>query len=232
MRAALAIVCLLLLLPVPDARAESMGRWIFGQLFGNPASSCERSLMPGRSVELGSGFRRWRMPATSMLPTIRADELVLSMAPAKGRMWRRGDVVIFKLPRNVKVTYLMRIVALAGDTVEMRAGRLYLNGKQVVREGPLPRKAAASAKECVARDGREFTAKMFREHLPGGWSLRILECSDNEPATDNTRTFKVPRGHVFALGDNRDNALDSRFRQVGMVPESLITGLVVCVLKR
>jgi signal peptidase I len=112
---------------------------------------------------------------------------------------------------------------LPGDRLQMRGGRLYLNDQPVERQ---------RIEDYVARDeasGQLVRKPRFVETLPGGRKHEILEVSDNEPL-DNTPVFTVPENHFFAMGDNRDNSLDSRvapnspLRGVGFIPRENLVG--------
>lgn len=133
-----------------------------------------------------------------------------------GRMPDRGDVAVFKLPRDNATDYIKRIVGLPGDRVQVRNGVLHLNGAAVRREslGPF----------TVEGDGPRITVRRYREILPGGRIHEILEMQD-DGGFDNTPEFLVPAGHVFVMGDNRDNSLDSRaMGVVGFVPLENLLG--------
>ncbi len=141
----------------------------------------------------------------------------------------RGDVAVFRQPTNTKVDFIKRVVGLPGDRIQVRNGRLVLNGKQVRREGPLPRADISAGRplkaydgltgrECTSASGLPAPAKLYREILPSGRSYTIYECGDRAPGSDNTGIYTVPAGHYFMMGDNRDNSSDSRFSGVGMVP--------------
>jgi signal peptidase I len=141
------------------------------------------------------------------------------------RVPERGDVIVFRLPRDTTVTYVKRVIGLPGDHVQMRDGRLYINGALV------PREEAGEFKTELS--GRPFTLKRYVETLPGGHAHDVLEISDHE-ALDSTDEFEVPARHYFMMGDNRDDSLDSRVSAtaggVGMVPEENLIGRVDRVL--
>ncbi len=185
-------------------------------------------------------FEPFNIPSGSMIPTLLVGDYLfvskfsygysrhsMPFSPNlfSGRIFgslpRRGDVAVFKLPRDGATDYIKRIIGLPGDRIQMRNGRLYINGEVVPREliGPY----------TVEGDGPRLTVRMYRETLPGadgrpGISHRILEQSDDGPF-DNTVEFRVPEGHVFAMGDNRDNSLDSRAQDaVGFVPIENLVG--------
>src|SRR5262245_38412211 len=127
----------------------------------------------------------------------------------------RGDVVVFRLPRNDSIDYVMRLVGLPGDRIQMIKGHLHINGEPVKRE---------QVEDFVeTEDGRTVRTKRWRETLPNGVSHETLDQVENGD-NDNTPVFQVPAGRYFIMGDNRDNSRDSRVpNAVGYVPfENLI----------
>lgn len=129
----------------------------------------------------------------------------------------RGDVVVFKKPTDNRTDYIKRIVGLPGDTIQVKGGILHINGKAVIRE---------SLGEFVYQDtyGIYRTATKYNETLPGGKTHMIIEMSDTDRA-DNTQVYKVPEGHYFGMGDNRDNSRDSRYlMDVGYIPKENLVG--------
>jgi signal peptidase I len=169
----------------------------------------------------------YRVPSPSMVPTLLVgDELIASkyaygyskysspiglMPDFDGRLLgkppERGDVIVFRLPRDPSTTYVKRLIGLPGDRIQMREGRLYINGTIVERRAVGP----------ITGDGQ-----LYIETLPGGREHEIIEFSDTD-RHDNTDLFVVPSGHYFMMGDNRDNSLDSRVAAedggVGFVPQ-------------
>ena len=129
----------------------------------------------------------------------------------------RGDVVVFRKPKDTKIDYIKRVIGLPGDRIQMISGVLNINGVPVERE----RITDFVDKD---RDGIIVRAMQYVETLPNGKQHRIIEYfGDNGPA-DNTPEYVVPADNYFMMGDNRDNSQDSRFLdQVGYVPfENLI----------
>jgi signal peptidase I len=129
---------------------------------------------------------------------------------------KRGDVAVFKYPRDLTVDYIKRVIGLPGDVIQMKEGILYINGKAVLKE----RVEDYADPNHEAKDGRAWPVAIpqFRETLPNGVSYNVLDSGDIGYA-DNTDEYVVPADHYFMMGDNRDNSADSRFSDgVGFVP--------------
>lgn len=129
----------------------------------------------------------------------------------------RGDVAVFKLPRDNKTDYIKRIIGLPGDRIQMIGGILHINGEAVKRD---------RVEDFVTTDqfGRQIRVAQYVETLPNGRKHRIIEESDTG-SLDNTQVYTVPEDHFFAMGDNRDNSLDSRVSSmVGFVPVENLVG--------
>ena len=176
--------------------------------FNIPSGSMIPSLLVGDYLfvsKFSYGYSRYSLP------------LGLPLVP--GRIFaeqpRRGDVAVFKLPRDNRTDYIKRIIGLPGDRIQMRGGQLYLNGQ------PIERRRIDAYRDRERIGGRAMA--QYIETLPGGPSYRIVESTDNS-SLDDTGVYTVPPGHFFAMGDNRDNSLDSRTPNVGFVPAVNLIG--------
>jgi signal peptidase I len=151
----------------------------------------------------------------------------------------RGDIVIFR-PPGAEIDFVKRVIGLPGDTVEVRGGMLLLNGRPIVREAegmaevPISRnspcRVVAGASPQVARGSCLYPA--YRETLAGGRSWLVLDQVET-PRADDVPPTRVPQGHLYLMGDNRDDSLDSRFVRaeggIGFVPLENVIGRATMV---
>ena len=167
----------------------------------------------------------FNIPSGSMIPTLLVGDYLFvskfsygyskhsfpfSLGFFSGRilsgMPERGDVAVFKYPGDQgqgvnRTDYIKRIVGLPGDTIQVIDGILQINGKPVER---------IKVGDYVQGGGGAYrTGTLYIEVLPNGRRHEIVETTDNGQS-DNTPVFKVPAGHFFMMGDNRDDSLDSR----------------------
>jgi signal peptidase I len=204
----------------------------------------------------------FNIPSESMLPRLMVGDYLLvakwpygyskysmpySWPLIPGRIWvrepTRGDVAVFKAPPGNDVDYIKRVIGLPGDKIQMRQGQLFINGTAVPKvragsfvAGPNPETGRCFSPEydTPGTDGiLRCTYPRFRETLPNGKSYFVADLADI-PA-DSTEEFIVPKDHVFMMGDNRDNSLDSRFPAVehegiGIVPQKNLVGRALVVV--
>ncbi len=204
-------------------------RTFFFQPFWIPSGSMKDTLLIGDFLfvnKMAYGYSRYSCP--------------FDLCPISGRvlasMPKRGDVVVFRHPVNGE-DFIKRLIGLPGDTIQVRQGRLYINGKEVpekqdgtFKEIEEPQGPAGGLPRCANGPvplGAVCDKARFRETLPNGVTHDILKITDQGYA-NNTPVFTVPKGEFFFMGDNRDNSEDSRFPQqaggVGFVPFQNLIG--------
>lgn len=176
-------------------------------------------------------FQPFSIPSGSMYPTLMVGDYLIVNKFAYGyskysillgknlpdfrRIWadtpKQGDVIVFR-EKHSGLDYIKRLIGMPGDTIQLVEGRLYINGKIVQRE----------RLQDTLYDGR--MVRVYKETLPNGRQHRIYETAEDRGQLDNTPVYRVPKGHYFMMGDNRDESGDSRTRMVGPIAFDALIG--------
>jgi signal peptidase I len=182
-------------------------------------------------------FQPFNIPSGSLIPTLLiGDYLFVSkysygyskhsvpFSPPlfSGRIFgsqpKRGDIAVFKLPKDNSTDYIKRVVGLPGDKIQVIGGVVHINGKPVQRE---------RVEDYKTTDlyGRQVAVPQYKETFPEGTSHYVIERDNDRGYWDNTNVYTVLPGHYFMMGDNRDNSTDSRDEaNVGEVPAENLVG--------
>ncbi|WP_084438215.1 signal peptidase I [Niveispirillum irakense] len=200
------------------------------EMFNIPTGSMVPTLLVGDYLfvsKFSYGFSRYSLPGFLQFgdkaPPVTKD---CQAVPGRllARMPERGDVAVFKLPKDTSIDYIKRIVGLPCDRIQMIGGTLYINGDAVPR-------MRVPDYVVVETFGGTFTAPQYIETLPNGRQHPVIEMLGDDHPLDNTPVYTVPPGYVFAMGDSRDNSQDSRVEDaVGMVPLENMVGRATYVL--
>jgi len=186
------------------------------QPFTIPSGSMERTLLIGDFLfvsKMSYGYSRYSLPYGVNLFSGR----IFGSEP------KRGDVAVFKLPSDNSTDYIKRVIGLPGDEIRVQEGQVLINGTPVPRRyiGDLP---------TYPGEGFAERIRAYEETLPNGVTYTVLD-QNPQGSFDNVGPYKVPEGHYFMMGDNRDNSYDSRARdKVGFVPYENLVGRADIVL--
>ncbi|MFQ5582397.1 MAG: signal peptidase I [Mariprofundaceae bacterium] len=169
----------------------------------------------------------FKIPSSSMVPTLEVGDYIFVLRYSYGfripltniqlmaEPARRGDIAVFDYPEDRSKDYIKRIVGIAGDEIRYQDNKLYVNGKQM----PL---TDQGKRAYFLADGSVDVSNLFEERL-----FDVTHEVLRKETSIRDGVWKVPAGHYFVLGDNRNNSRDSRFW--GFVPQSYLVGRAVIV---
>jgi signal peptidase I len=191
-------------------------RVVVFQPYTIPSSSMEPGLQVGDYIIVTKYDYGWSRASIPFNPPL-FEGRVLGRTPA------RGDVIVFRLPRDPKTTYIKRLIGLPGDRIQVSRGVVFVNGV------PIPHMGAGPMQD---HDEPWRRGVAVVETKPGGGSYMTFGGEAGHEG-DDTAVYAVPAGSYFFMGDNRDNSLDSRWPAdvgVGFVPAENLVGKAQFVL--
>jgi signal peptidase I len=181
-----------------------------------PSGSMEPTLLIGDELlatKYVYGYSAASFPAPITLPPT---ERLLGATP------QRSDVVVFRAPADRSATWVKRVIGLPGDRIALKSGQVWINGTPVKIQPD-------GTGFAEGEDGSKLRAARFVETLPGGREHMIFKLRTHGDL-DDMAEITVPAGHLFVMGDNRDNSADSRVAVsdggVGLLPVADVVGRV------
>ena len=194
-------------------------RVLLFQPFTIPSASMEPTLLEGDYIIVSKYAYGWSRHSIPMSPPIFSGRIF-------GQEPHRGDIIVFKLPRDGHTDYIKRLTGLPGDRMQVKQGVLYINDKPVQRMPltPVQLDSAFGVPHDVAR---------YQETMADTHKTYTTYSFGNDGEVDNTGVYTVPAGHYFMMGDNRDNSVDSRYPPetgVGFVPAENLVGRAEVIL--
>ncbi|MCX7835181.1 MAG: signal peptidase I [bacterium] len=176
-------------------------RTAVAEAFRIPSGSMEDTLLVGDFLLVNKFIYGTKTPDWIGIPMTQIGFSIPYFRLPKIRDPKQGDVLVFKYPKNTKINYIKRCIATEGQTVVIRNKRVFVDGKEM----PLPKHAKLIG-TFIQPEGMQ--------------NPYIVPAGAGNP--DNYGPVKVPKGHLFVMGDNRDNSEDSRFW--GFLPKELVVG--------
>jgi len=185
-----------------------------------PSGSMEPTLLIGDELlatKFAYGYSTASLPGFVTLPQ---SERLFGATP------KRGDVVVFRWPGDRSQVWVKRVIALPGDHVRLEHGTVFINGEAATL-------TPDGTGQAENEDGSQAPAARYIETLPGGRQHTVFKLTPFN-RLDNMPETVVPPGHVFVMGDNRDNSADSRVPLraggVGMLPTANLIGRVDAIV--
>jgi signal peptidase I len=186
-------------------------RVVVFQPYTIPSASMEPGLLVGDYIVVSKWSYGWSRASIPFNPPLPAGRVL-------GRAPHRGDVVVFRLPRDPAQVYIKRLIGLPGDRVQVRHGTVFVNDK------PIARRALGPGLDA---DDPEVPVMQVEERRPDGTPYVTFDRGPGRDGQD-TEVYRVPAGDYFMMGDNRDNSLDSRWPKaaggVDFVPAENLIG--------
>ena len=179
------------------------------QPFYIPSSSMEPTLLVGDRIFVSKytyGFSKHSFPFSPNF----SQKRFFSKKP------RQGDLVVFKTPADNRTDYIKRLIGLPGDEIQFIGGELFINDNKISRN-------LIKSSEPIRCGNLVMNNNNYLEILPNG--VKHMVSYRKEGSLQNTKKYKVPSGHYFLMGDNRDCSRDSRFLEdVGYVKNINLVG--------
>ena len=197
-----------------------VARTAIAEPFYVPSGSMEPTLLIGDELlatKFPYGYSTASLPSFLVLPS---KQRVFAALP------KRGDVVVFRWPGDPSQYWVKRVIGLPGDLIGLRNGQVWINDMPVGMR-------SAGFGEMETEDGGTVSAARFIETLPGGYEHPVFKMVAHGEY-DDAPDVVVPPGHLFVMGDNRDNSADSRVEVraggVGLLPIENLVGRAEAVV--
>ena len=184
-------------------------RSVFVEPFHIPSGSMKPGLLEGDYIFVSKydfGYSRYSFPFG--LPIFK-NRIFFNKNKVK-----RGDVIVFRLPSKPSINYIKRLIGLPGDKIQMKDGVLYINDKEISKE---------YIKDDLEYEDLSFSVVKLYKEIIDDKEVFVFDKNSYSDG-DNTIPFYIPENHYFFMGDNRDNSLDSRFKETGYISEEFLIG--------
>jgi signal peptidase I len=178
--------------------------------FHIPSSSMKPNLLIGDYIFVNKwsyGYGRYSLPIHIDF----IDRKIFSKTP------KRGDVVVFVPPKDSKRYYIKRIIGIGGDKISIGDGKIFVNDCQIIDE------ETGIFTDRIEELDMSVDFKVYDEKNCDSRNYQVMNLN-GMPSLHIEDEYIVPESHVFMLGDNRDNSKDSRFDDVGFIPEKNLVG--------